>query len=262
MAMFPANLVRLHEGEEAIREESIRRIRADETLSAHADMIERALDLINYLIHAAEPADDDDLNVRLLGIRLFNGLNSGVKLLLSGYYQTATMQLRDVIETTFLLDYFASDRALITEWRTAEDKDRRKRFQPAVVRKALDARDRFTGKKRDAAYDRFCQLAAHPNPGGFVMLKIERSSELAHCGPFLEDGALSAVTSEAALSAAQAAGVFRLLISARTLPDLQAKFGFMEMEAAWLQQFFGAEPNQAGLDEMRELLKRAAAATP
>ena len=39
--------------------------------------------------------------MQLLGIRLFNAAASGMKLALSGYYQTAFQQARDIMETGF-----------------------------------------------------------------------------------------------------------------------------------------------------------------
>jgi len=47
----------------------------------------------------------------MLGIRLFNGAAAVLKLCLSGYYQTAALQARDLLETVFLLDLFTADAA-------------------------------------------------------------------------------------------------------------------------------------------------------
>lgn len=254
MVEISENLTILHQREETLRAESLRRICESADLTAHVQLIESALDLIHHLIHAAPHSDPDDRTVRLLGIRLFNGIASALKLLLSGYSQTSALQLRDVIETTFLLDYFTTDRNLITEWRTGEERERRKKFKPVAVRTALDARDKFTGKRRSAAYDQFCQVAAHPNPDGFEMLKLERGGDVAHCGPFLEDGALSALIAESAVCAGQAAEAFRMLIKAKSVADLEAKLAFMEIEAAWLQRFFQIAPDQIDFDEIRALL--------
>jgi hypothetical protein len=55
-------------------------------------IVERAKALIfGYSIdHKAQ--SDDELTAQMLGIRLFNAAASGVKLALSGYYQTAFQQ--------------------------------------------------------------------------------------------------------------------------------------------------------------------------
>jgi hypothetical protein len=45
---------------------------------------------------------------------------------LSGYSQNSALLLRDVMETVFLIDYFAGDRSLIERWRFADKKARMK----------------------------------------------------------------------------------------------------------------------------------------
>ncbi len=134
---FPKNFSGLHSGEEFVRSKSIEAIEKYEDLLQHANAIERSANIIHYLIHKDEHHDEDDLTIRLLGIRLFNSINASLKLLLSGYYQAAAMQIRDVLETIFLLDYLNTDKALIAEWRDANDNDRYKKFRPKEVRKKI-----------------------------------------------------------------------------------------------------------------------------
>jgi hypothetical protein len=43
----------------------------------------------------------DELTMQLLGIRLFNAAGASIKLALSGYYQKAFGQVRDILETAF-----------------------------------------------------------------------------------------------------------------------------------------------------------------
>jgi SAM-dependent methyltransferase len=69
---------------------------------------------------------------------------ASVGLALLGYSQNSALILRDVLETVFLIDYFAGDRTPIERWRFAEKKARMKDFGPVKVREALDARDGFT----------------------------------------------------------------------------------------------------------------------
>jgi len=63
---------------------------------------------------------------------------------LLGYSQNSALILRDVLETVFLIDYFAGGRTPIERWRFAEKQARMKDFGPVKVREALDARDGFT----------------------------------------------------------------------------------------------------------------------
>src|SRR5215510_8651515 len=103
----------------------------------------------------------------MLGIRLFNGAAAVLKLCLSGYYQTAALQARDLLETAFLLDLFTADAALIAVWR-ADSNDAR--FRPVRGRLTLDDRDGFRERKREQAYKLLCELAGHPNEKGFRLL--------------------------------------------------------------------------------------------
>ena len=66
------------------------------------------MDLIDYFCRQYKHRKQDELTVQLLGIRLFNASASALKLLLSGYYQTAALQERDLLEMAFLLDLFTT----------------------------------------------------------------------------------------------------------------------------------------------------------
>lgn len=251
------NMTLLYAGEEVLRTESLRRIGEMPRLAAHLDMIEQAMNLLHGLLPEKGNPDDDQLTLGNLGIRCFNALASCVKLSLSGYYQAAAIHIRDVLEVAFLLDHFTSDTALVTQWRTGSDRDRKREFSPRAIRMALDARDQFSGQKRKAAYERLCKLAGHATPEGAVMLAPNPSEKTVHCGPFLEITALQAVLSEAALTAVQAAGSFRLLMHADDLKAHGVRLAFIHAEAEWVQQFFGQEPNHAYLAELRDLYSKA-----
>ena len=43
-------------------------------------------------------------------------------------------------------------------------------FQPGKVRSLLDTYNGFTGGKRDAAYQMFCEYAAHATWAGFALM--------------------------------------------------------------------------------------------
>src|SRR5258706_15348797 len=73
--MIPENLISLHKGEEQVRAMSLEAIAKSEDMSLHLSLIERAADLIHYFIHRDEHRDEDDLIIRLLGMRMFNCLN-------------------------------------------------------------------------------------------------------------------------------------------------------------------------------------------
>lgn len=255
----PENLTRLHDNEEVLRAESLRRIGELPDLAAHLHIIERAMDLIFAFLPSTEVTDEDELHLGNLGIRCFNALSSFLKLMLGGYYQASALHIRDLLETTFLIDYFSTDPALVTRWRTMSDRDRKIAFKPITVRHALDKRDGFTTMKRKEAYELLCKLAGHATPEGAVMLAPDPSIGTVHCGPFLEITALDAVLSEAAKTAVQAAEAFRQVIKADGLDAHAVRVGFMHEEATWLKRFFNQEPDEAKLAELRELLAVARA---
>ena len=103
--------------------------------------------------------------------------------MLGGYSQNSAMILRDILETVFLLDYLEKDRSKIARWRTASDRERRKEFKPVAVREALDKRDGFTSGRREKLYKELCELAGHPTPSGFAMLRSTGMDDH-RCGPF------------------------------------------------------------------------------
>lgn len=234
---FPSNFVTLHQGEEFVRSKSVEAIEKSDDLLLHAHAVEHAADLIHFLIHKDEHRSEDDLTIRLLGIRLFNSINASLKLLLSGYYQAAALQIRDLIETFFLLDYLNTDHALIAEWRVANDDDRYKKFRPKKVRDKINSRDALTGDKRGELYKLFSDLAGHPNPAGFQMYRLPDGTH--HCGPFFEEKPLVATISELARSAIQAASLFGSFFAPATKPEFSAKLGFMEFQNEWFARFYG-----------------------
>ena len=255
MDKFPENFDNLHAGEESVRVRTIEAVEQSDDLLLHLAVAERTADLIYHFIHRDTHKSDDDLAIRLLGIRIFNSLNATVKLLLSGYYQASTLQHRDLIETIFLLDYFQGDRTLIAQWRASDENALHSRFAPAKVRKALDARDGFTGKKRTEAYKTFSTLAGHPNPRGFDMLKLPNGKHL--CGPFLEETALKATISELGKSAVQIGGIFTRFFTAQSKQDYQLKLAYAEIQQRWMRHFFEKEPVDSGsIEELRAMIAR------
>jgi hypothetical protein len=257
---LPANLLSLHSGEEFLRTKSIEAIQACDDLSRHAAFIERCMNTIDILCRAYDTKDATELIVQHLGARMFNATASALKLLLSGYYQASALLQRDMLETIFLLDYFTTDAALIQRWHALPPRERWKEFKPAVVRTALDDRDGFTKRRRQEAYDLLTELAGHPTPQGFVMLRPKGME--AHLGPFVDPTTLHAVLSELAKNASQAAGHINQLCAADALALFPAKIGFMEAQHDWMQHFFGGDSvTRRHIDEAKQLYAQWLAAT-
>lgn len=178
-----AGLRDTHETEEKLRRESLALIAADPEMARRMLIVERAMALIfGYSIdHKAQ--SEDEMTAQMLGIRLFNAAASGVKLALSGYYQTAFQQARDIMETGFLLDYFRTSPEQIAVWRASDRATRRKLFEPVKIRQELDKRDGDTEMKRAAEYSKLSELASHATYRGF---SLTTRGSFAEFGPFVE----------------------------------------------------------------------------
>jgi hypothetical protein len=188
------NLKRLHAAEEELRQKALHMIAHDPRLQLHLSVTEAAMDLADVLRQF--PTSDENLKVvQMLGMRTFNAFGASLKLALSGYHQNCALVLREVLETTFLLDLFRGKRSLIERWRFADKKTRRKEFSPVRVREALDARDGNTSKKRHEMYEMFSELAGHPTMNSSLMMRPTKGSD-AVIGPFMELTTLQAGISE------------------------------------------------------------------
>src|SRR6267378_2838316 len=147
------NLTSLHRHEEELRERSLAAIKADAALSDHWNLVAEAMNAIYAFTHDHDHGSENELVLQYLGIRLFNAAGASVKLALSGYYQRAFDQVRDVIETYFLVDYLSTHPEKIDEWKRADKKKRISHFGPGFIRNALDKRDGYTSGKRKEIYD-------------------------------------------------------------------------------------------------------------
>jgi hypothetical protein len=84
------------------------------------------------------------------------------------------MLQRDLLEVSFLLDYFGSNREHIAEWRACSESERNERFGAFRIRTTLDDRDGFTERKREEHYKLLCTLGAHASYPGFELLRPTR----------------------------------------------------------------------------------------
>jgi hypothetical protein len=253
--VFSEKFESLHTGEEVTRRESVAAIIKSETMALHVKTLEAALDLIDHFTRQYETAEQDALTLQLLGVRVFNTTGSALSALLAGYYQTATMQMRDVLETWFLLDYFGIDAGRIQQWRTLPEKERRKLFGPVDIRKALDARDGFKGMKRAEHYRILSSYGAHPSPESFRLYRRDANG-LAIIGPFFEETSLASLLAELAKIVVGAAITFGRMFEIRGRHDQLARLDFLDAQGLWSERFFGAVHDRAEIAEMRGLAMR------
>jgi hypothetical protein len=184
------NLHTLHQHEEALRAKGLDAIGADPVLADHWALVSEAMNLIFVFAHDHAHESDDELTLQLLGVRLFNAAGASVKLALSGYYQKAFDQVRDVLETYFLVDYLRTYPERIGEWKAADKKSRITHFGPGIVRNALDKRDGFTSGARKKIYDLLSEYASHATYSGFTL--VANDARLGQIGPFFDETKLLA----------------------------------------------------------------------
>lgn len=233
---FPRNLIRLYEKEQSLREEALNIIQGNPKLELHLDVIERAMTLAKIVVEY--PKDDEDFKViKMLSIRMFNAFGASLNLLFTGYHQKSAMVMRDLLETMFLMDLFKTDHICIERWRFADDKQRRSDFSPIAVRKALDKRDGFEGKKRAEAYKMLSELAAHPTMGTQYMLKADLDGDIL-TGPFMGANILQAGLDELGRLAAQAGGIFHSFLPSEYDPEF-VRLSFLKVQKRWMETFYG-----------------------
>lgn len=161
----------------------------------HVAIINSALDLISSIPNRIPHANEDELVVQRLIVRCFNAGAAAMRLTRCGYYQQAFGLVRDIIETTFLLDLFSRVPKEIRQWRTLPAKDREKRFAPFMVRKKLDDFDPNTKSLRGEIYKRFSTYASHPTPEGAAIISPDMMTKI---GPFPDELRLLSVLQELA----------------------------------------------------------------
>ncbi len=229
---FPSNLGLLHEHEQTLHTEAVRRVGVLPNLVLHFELAEAAMDLLD--LYRQQPSEDEDVRaLQALGCRVFNAFASATTLMLTGYYQPSAMILRDILETVFLISYFGSEPSAIARWRQVPAGKGTEEFKPVTVRKYLDKRDGFTEKKREADYRRFSQLAGHPTAASLVMLRPTGMD--IHNGPFLDVSALEAVASEMGKLAVQAGGAFSGLLPDDIGQTQPSKVHFTRLQRKWLE---------------------------
>lgn len=235
---IPPNLYDLHSGEEILRSKALLLVSENEHLRLHLEVVQAAMDLADVLRQL--DADDENLKViQILGMRTFNAFGASLKLALSGYSQNSALILRDVLETTFLLDYFGNNRAEIERWRFADKKMRIKEFAPVKIREALDARDGFIEKKRTALYEMFSELAGHATMKSVYMMQPQRGGD-AVIGPFIEVTSLEAVISEMGKLAIQVGEQISLFFPTNDSHGFSSRIAFAKIKQHWISVFYPA----------------------
>lgn len=226
------NLNGLYGEEERLRAIGLAAALAHPTLTEHLELVGEAMDLVVILGRGIPLPTAQQQVVQLLGIRLFNAGATALKLALAGYYQTGFSLIRDLLETTHLLDYFLHDPSAITIWQDG-GAAAKKKFQPQTVRDALDKRDGFTKGKRAEIYQRYCVYASHPTYAG-ILLVAPKASGLATYGPFFDEPSLGHLLMDLAKFVMHGTIVFGRHFEDRATPEIvEVIASFHERATAW-----------------------------
>ena len=211
------------------------------------------MDMIDVL-RKHHQADDDERAVSHLGIRTFNSFATAWKLASSGYYQAATILLRDIVETTNLVNAFLVDGTLIEKWRKADRSTLKRDFGPAAIRKTLDNAAGMGKSRREAIYIKFSTLAGHPTVEGFAMLRPKGMD--AHLGPFSDETSLRAVLEEMGMLAIQAGLAFGSYLDISLDPCRQVAHTFLTGAMDYSGKYLGKQYSVAEREEVNRLYSR------
>jgi hypothetical protein len=183
MTALPDNLKRLHQAEEELRRRSVAAVEADPHLATEMQAAHDALDHLTVLVGLPAVEGSDRHTLQLLALRSLNFVASALKVGMAGYYQVAFSLLRDLLETTNLVDLFLADSTLVSTWKNGDKATHNKLFRPVVVREALQNLPQHAGQNRQPKYGTFSTFAAHPNYAGFALLVGDNGPNM---GPFFD----------------------------------------------------------------------------
>jgi len=242
----------LHDGEEELRRKALALVRAEAAMQAHLAITECAMNLLDVFVRLQVEDTDDGRAIQHLAIRVFNGFASSWKLMASGYFQKAGLIQRDLVETIYLVNYFHIHFDKIAAWRVADRKQLLNEFGPGRIRKALDAHSGKGKSKREAIYQKFSMIVAHPSKIGFDMLR-PRGGDGAVIGPFMEASALKALLEELGMLAPQAGMAFFMFMDETAPSAREAIHSFLTASMRYCVTYLGMHYTEEDIAEVDRL---------
>ncbi|MGY4516443.1 hypothetical protein [Lysobacter sp. HA18] len=244
---IPPNLIFLRRQEQELAKRSEALVASQKQLLDRTRLMASAMDVMDiYRQHHDDTRDERTM--ALLAMRTFNAFAACWRLTCSGYYQKAAMVLRDVVETSYLVDYLYRFPSEIERWIGATPKELKTEFSPFTIRTRLDA-DTGQGKsRREEIYKRFCTLAAHPTADGFAMLHPRGHDAV--IGPFLDESALRALIEEIAPLASQAGLLFALRVDVEKAAGNAVVHGFLRETMFYGRDYLGRPYSDADFEDL------------
>lgn len=233
----PATLERLRVEEERIRDVFNTAIASRDDLTDHLGAIHACMDALEAAHrHAPDPLSDRNMALYTLEARLFNAAASILKLGLSGYYSGAISFLRDIVEISFLLDYFKDDHSKVDRW--AIDSNA-KEFKPVNVRNALDKRDGPESSKRREIYGFLSSYGTHADYKGKRVMSAANGLTV---GPFVDLKTLSGLLPDTTKHLLHAVGLLsqNLAVSGQS-QSRQVHARYMLTARRWWERYMGRE---------------------
>ena len=246
------NFESLHKHEEELRTKSVLEINSDPNLKDQFDIIQDSLNMIFDITKSYKTSDKKELTIQYIGARFFNSIVTAIKLMLCGYYQSSVILQRDIVELGFLIDYFLSDKSKIEEWKNSSTKERMNKFSPAAVRKALDDRDGFQGKKRQEIYKLMSEVATHPTYAGFKLLAPKGK---VHLGPFFDAKYLMHLIHELALRVPNFTVIY--IGHFENLPPkfLKIRIEYLVKIKEWAKKYLKSDHSHLDINGLQEQVK-------
>ena len=250
---FPGVLQSLDEEGSQTQTQSLLHINGDKRIQDIFELIDSSLKSIAGINFQNETTCENERTIQYLGCRIFNSSVSAVKLAVCGFYQSGFSQIRDLVETGFLLDYFSHEPSKVEIWRNSTHEVRRKQFAPKKVREDLDKRDGFKERKRDRIYQALCEFATHPTYSGFSLIA---QNGFVKIGPFFDPRLLERFSEEMVLRLPVA--VLYFLESQKQLPEstLELRHEFLCKLGIFNNVHLGMQRN-SNVQDLGDLMKNA-----
>lgn len=145
-------------------------------------------------VTSSEKSEGDALelsHIQALGIRCLNNLGACSDLIVRGYYQQAAVLVRDLLETSFLLDLFSRAPQHLRPWIDLGKDAGKKTYRPFKVRTLLEELDGQQVDARQRLYEIYSSSGTHPNSDGLGIISPEGITMV---GPFSDRERLIVLT--------------------------------------------------------------------
>lgn len=206
----------------------------------HVTLIDSSIMLLGQLVHGSGGTADDLFAIRCLGSRLYNDCATTFILILSGYYQTSTMAMRDALECCLLLKLFTVDRTEIKRWREATRKESMRDFKFGHIRKLLENKndsDKNFLERLDTAHKLLCEYGVHPTFKSIRTMQFKKPQ--LYYGSFFNEKMCGHFLAELArISSLMIYEFVRALGNNNITPDLQKQYILWSKQAyEWISKY-------------------------